>query len=114
MRLSVHSTPESDPEWVVPFTPSMSTECGNSLRTSSAPVYGVAASFVSLISRAFLTLRPSTFTGLSAVAGQYTHGALNHTLPQVSNGARTKVLHWSTRHLFQLVGHWLSVQDTAR
>src|SRR6476469_2278723 len=114
MRLSVHSTPDSEPECVVPPTPSMSTAFGNRLRTSSAPVYGVAASFVSLIRRALRTPRPSTFTGRSAVAGQYTHGALNHTLPQVSNGARAKVSHWSARHLFQFVGHWLSVQETAR
>src|SRR5262245_56168002 len=114
MRLSVHSTPESEPEWVVPFTPSMSTEFGNRLRTSRAPPYGVAASLVSLISSALLTRRPSTLTGLSAVAGQYTHGALNQALPQVSNGARAAVRQLSTRHLFQLVGHWVSVQETAR
>jgi hypothetical protein len=48
---------------------------------------GLAASSSAPISRALRTLLPSTFTGLPAFAGHNTQGALNHPLPQVSNGA---------------------------
>src|SRR5688500_379940 len=105
----MHVVRLNEPECVLPPVPSISDEFGKRLRTSRLPSYGVAASYVSLISSALATLLPSIFTGLPALAPQYRHGALNQALPQVMNGALAWVYQLSTRHLFQLLGHWTSV-----
>jgi len=85
--LSTQAMPFGEPEWVVPPTPSTSAEFGNSPRSVRLPMYGVAASSVSPISRMPGACPPSTFTGVPDLAGQSRHGALNQALPQVRNGA---------------------------
>src|SRR5215831_16088283 len=113
MVRSTHMSPNRESACEVPPGSASSTEWGNNLRTSRLPPNGVAASSVSSISRALLTLFPFTLVGVLAGAGQYRQGALNQALPQVSNGAMrlTRVL--SLFHLAQLSGHWTSVHWTA-
>src|ERR1700750_2766489 len=109
MVSSVHATPESEPAWVVPPTPSTSTDFPNTRRASSAPVYGVAASRVSLISRIGGAPAPVIATGPRAGAFQVWHGALYQALPQVSNGA-VRDTHWlSASTLLNGCGHGVSV-----
>src|SRR4051794_9353409 len=114
MASSVHATPESEPACVVPPTPSTSADFPNTLRASSAPEYGVAASSVSLISSTGGAAAPEITTGGRAGARHVWHGALYQALPQVSNGAvpATRTLSASTRA--NGCGHGVSVHWTAR
>src|SRR6266480_6604187 len=113
MVRSTHRSPNRESACDVPPGSASSTEWGNSLRTSRLPSNGVAASSVSSISRALLTLLPFTLVGVLAGAFQYRHGALNQALPQVSNGAMRLMRVLSLSHLAQLSGHCTSVHCTA-
>src|SRR4051794_22745491 len=106
--------PLSEPAWVVPPTPSMRADRGNSLRTSIAPGYGVAASLVSLISRIGGAALPLIFTGVETLPLQKMQGALNQALAQVSNGYLAYSRQLSRCHLFQFFGHWTSVHWVPR
>src|SRR5690349_14581243 len=113
MRSSVHETPDSDPEWVVPPTPSMRTDFGNRLRTSRAPGNGVAASLVSAMSRMPPTFEPLTLTGLPGVASQSRHGALYQVLFHARNGCLAWIRQASRSHVRHFVGHCASLHCTA-
>src|SRR3954451_8862562 len=114
MALSVHATPESEPAWVVPPTPSISADFPNTRRASNAPEYGVAASSVSLISSTGGAAAPEMATGRRAGAFHVWQGALYQALPHVSNGAvaATRALSASTRE--NGCGQGVSVHCTAR
>src|SRR5512143_1639808 len=98
----MHSSPKSEPAWVVPPTPSTRDERGNRLRTSRLPLNGVAASRVSLISRIGATASPETVVGMPGLPAQVRQGALYQALAQVSNGALRCVCQLSAVHLVQL------------
>jgi hypothetical protein len=114
MTSSVHATPDSEPAWVVPPTPSTSAERPNTLRASSAPEYGVAASSVSLISRIGGASAPEIATGVRAGAFHVEQGALYQAFPQVSNGAERATRSLSASTLANGCGHGVSVHWTAR
>ncbi len=64
IRSSSHASPNSDSACDVPPGSASRLEFGYSLRTSRLPVYGVAASSVSSMSRTLATLLPSILTGV--------------------------------------------------
>ena len=84
---STHLSPASESAWLVPPGSAISTECGNSLRTTRLPWNGVAASRVWSISRALRIRVPFTLTGWVEGAGQKMHGALNQAFHHAANGA---------------------------
>src|SRR3954451_21332151 len=110
----MHSSPKSEPACVVPPTPSTSAERGNRLRTSRAPLNGVAASSVSLISRIGGTVSPETLVGMPGAPAQLRQGAVYQALAQVSNGARRCTSQLSEVHFVQLLGQAASVHWTPR
>src|SRR5579859_1248414 len=113
MVLSTQRSPDRESACVVPPGSASRTEFGNSVRTSRLPVNGVAASSVSSTSNTLATWPPLIRTGVLGLAGQYRQGALNHALPQVSNGEAAYAVQLSFAHFCQLSGHCTSVHWTA-
>ena len=112
----MQAMPLSEPECVVPPTPSMRALFGKRLRTSSAPGNGVAPSWVSAMSSTGPTFEPSIFMACAFVAltGQLVHGRLNMAFAHVSKGAFLSTFELSESHLLHTFDHLTSVHCVPR